>query len=48
MRQEQIRKTPRRKPRRVEPPALLVTPAAPVVADADELLDRIDRVLEAK
>ena len=47
MRQEQIRKTPRRKPRRIEPPALQVTPAAPVAADADELLDRIDRVLES-
>ena len=47
MRQEQIRKTPRRKPRRVEPPAPLVTPAAPEVAEADELLNRIDRVLES-
>ena len=45
MRQEQIRKTPRRKPRRVEPPALILTPAAPAARDADELLDRIDRVL---
>ena len=46
MRQEQIRKTPRRKPRRVDPPELLVA-TPPVVADADELLARIDQVLES-
>ena len=47
MRQEQIRKTPRRRPRRVEPPALLITPCAPGNSDADDLLDRIDQVLES-
>ena len=47
MRQEQIRKTPRRRTTRVEPPALLVTPRAPSNPDADDLLDRIDQVLES-
>ena len=46
MRQEQIRKMPSRRTRRVEPPALVLTPSAPVNVETDELLERIDRVLE--
>ena len=47
MRQEQIRKVTSRRTRRVEEPAQVLTPSAPVNAETDELLERIDRVLEA-
>ena len=47
MRQEQIRKTPRRRPRRAEAPAQLLVPCVPGSIDADDLLARIDQVLEA-
>ena len=47
MRQEQIRKMPRRRPRRVEAPAEIQVPQAPSSADADDLLARIDQLLEA-
>ena len=47
MRQEQIRKTSRRRQHRPEPPALILTPTAPTAPDAEELLDRIDEVLES-
>ena len=46
MRQEQIRKTPRR-PRRAEVAAELLVAQAPGPTEADELLERIDQVLEA-
>jgi hypothetical protein len=44
MRQERIRKTPRRRPRPSEAAALLVAPAADVT-EADDLLELIDAVL---
>ena len=47
MRQEQIRKTPRRRPRRVEAVAELLVAQAPGSTEADDLLERIDQVLEA-
>ena len=47
MRQERITKTPRRRPRRVEAPAQILVPHAPGTPEADDLLDRIDRVLGA-
>lgn len=47
MRQEQIRKTPRRRERRVELPPLVLAPAAPAAGAADDLLELIDQVLEA-
>ncbi len=47
MRQERIRKTPRRPQRRVEAPAPVVVTEVPASNDADDLLERIDEVLEA-
>lgn len=47
MRQEQIRKTPRRRPRPVELAPLILAPAAPAAAAADDLLELIDAVLES-
>jgi len=47
MRQQRLHKTPRRRPRRVEPPAQLTVPQVPDTAAADELLERITSLLEA-
>ena len=47
MRQEQIRKTPRRRPRPVDLAPLVLAPAAPAAAASDDLLDLIDHVLES-
>ena len=46
MRQEQLRRRPRRQTRRAQLPPLVVAPA-PAASSADELLERIDDVLEA-
>lgn len=46
MRQEQIRKQPRRRPRRVEAPAELLVTRVPRPSGDDDLLERIDHVLE--
>ena len=47
MRQEQIRKTPRRRPRQVELAPLVLAPAAPAAAAADDVLELIDQALES-
>ena len=46
MRQERIRKTPRRRTVRVDPPAAKTLPRAPRPSYDDDLLDRIDQLLE--
>ncbi len=48
MRQERIRKTRRRRSPVSEPPATILVPATSDSSSADELLERIDEVLECK
>ena len=47
MRKERIRKTPRRRSRRTEFPPLKVARHDPDVPTAEDVLDRIDTLLEA-
>jgi hypothetical protein len=47
MRQERIRKTPRRRSRRSEFPPLNVVPRNPDTGNAEDVLDRINSLLEA-
>jgi hypothetical protein len=47
MRQERIRKAPRRTRRRFELPPLELVPNTPDVADVEDVLDVIDSLLEA-
>ena len=47
MRQERINKTPRKRARRAEPVAELRLAEMAETTDADDLLTRIDEILEA-